>query len=132
MGSDPVRSDPMRGDPVTSDVGEVSVISCDDCVMQHTDACDDCVVTFICGREPDAAAVVVDVAEARAMRLLGDAGLVPPLRRVRKSHVEGPQSARERVVPSTVTTARMHGPRPMTEPACESSTSSGSRPIVKG
>lgn len=56
------------------------VISCDDCVMQHTSACDDCVVTFICGREPDEA-VVFDVAEARAVRLLGDVGLVPPLRR---------------------------------------------------
>jgi len=55
-------------------------ISCDDCVMQDTPACDDCVVTFICGREPGEA-VVIDVAEARAVRLLGDAGLVPPLRR---------------------------------------------------
>jgi len=55
-------------------------ISCDDCVMQHTRACDDCVVTFICGREPGEA-VVIDAAEARAVRLLGEAGLVPPLRR---------------------------------------------------
>jgi len=54
-------------------------ISCDDCTMQHTSACDDCVVTFICGREPDDA-VVIDVAEARAVRLLSDAGLVPKLR----------------------------------------------------
>lgn len=59
----------------------VSIISCDDCVMQHTDACDDCVVTFICNREPDEA-VVIDVAEARAVRMLGEAGLVPRLRRV--------------------------------------------------
>jgi hypothetical protein len=55
-------------------------ISCDDCVMQDTPACEDCVVTFICGREPGEA-VVFDVAEARAVRLLGEAGLVPPLRR---------------------------------------------------
>ena len=55
-------------------------ISCDDCVMQDTPACQDCVVTFICGREPGEA-VVIDVAEARAVRLLGEAGLVPPLRR---------------------------------------------------
>jgi hypothetical protein len=63
-------------------VGTVSVmeISCDDCVMQDTPACEDCVVTFICGREPGEA-VVFDVAEARAVRLLGEAGLVPPLRR---------------------------------------------------
>jgi hypothetical protein len=55
-------------------------ISCDDCVMQDTPACEDCVVTFICGRQPGEA-VVIDVAEARAVRLLGEAGLVPPLRR---------------------------------------------------
>jgi hypothetical protein len=58
-------------------------ISCDDCVMQATPVCDDCVVTFICGREPDEA-VVFDVAEARAVRLLGAAGLVPPLRQLRR------------------------------------------------
>lgn len=58
---------------------ETTVISCDDCVMQHTDACDDCVVTFVCGRESHEA-VVIDVAEARAVRLLGEVGLVPKLR----------------------------------------------------
>ncbi len=58
-------------------------ISCDDCVMQDTPACEDCVVTFICGREPDEA-VVIDVAEARAVRLLGEVGLVPRLRQVRR------------------------------------------------
>jgi len=58
-------------------------ISCDDCVMQRTSACGDCVVTFICGREPDEA-VVIDVAEARAVRLLGEVGLVPPLRQLRR------------------------------------------------
>ena len=54
-------------------------ISCDDCVMQHTRACDDCVVSFICGREPGDA-VVLDVAEMRAVRLLGEVGLIPRLR----------------------------------------------------
>jgi hypothetical protein len=53
-------------------------ISCDDCCMQHTDACEGCVVSFICDREPDDA-VIVDVAEIRALRLLGRSGLVPPL-----------------------------------------------------
>jgi hypothetical protein len=52
--------------------------------MQHTDACDDCVVSFICGREPDGA-VVIDVAEARAVRLLSQAGLVPDLRHARRT-----------------------------------------------
>jgi len=66
---------------VRATMDDVSVISCDDCLMQRTSACDDCVVTFICGREPDEA-VVIDVAEARAVRLLGEAGLVPRLRQV--------------------------------------------------
>ncbi len=47
--------------------------------MRDTDACDGCVVSFICGREPDDA-VIIDVAEERAIRLLGRSGLVPPLR----------------------------------------------------
>jgi hypothetical protein len=54
-------------------------ISCDDCELQHSDACADCVVTFVLGREPDDA-VVVDVDEARTIRSLGRAGLVPELR----------------------------------------------------
>ncbi len=54
-------------------------ISCDDCTMQDTSACDGCVVTFICGRDPEDA-VVIDVEEERALRLLGRSGLVPPLR----------------------------------------------------
>ncbi|HEY3811438.1 MAG TPA: hypothetical protein VGL49_08385 [Acidimicrobiales bacterium] len=55
------------------------LISCDDCRMQHTAACGECVVTFICDRDP-ADAVVIDVAEVRALRVLGQSGLVPPLR----------------------------------------------------
>ena len=54
-------------------------IDCDRCVMQHTSACDDCVVTFICNREPDEA-VIIDVAEERAVRMLIRSGLVPELR----------------------------------------------------
>jgi hypothetical protein len=65
-------------------VEDVSVISCEDCTMQDTPTCDDCVVTFICNREPGQA-LVIDVAEARAVRMLGDAGLVPQLRQVRRT-----------------------------------------------
>ena len=54
-------------------------IDCRTCVMRDTVACDDCVVTFICSRGPDDA-VVVDVDEWKAVRLLQDAGLVPRLR----------------------------------------------------
>ena len=54
-------------------------IDCDDCRFQGTDACEDCVVSFICGREPDDA-LIIDAAEARAVRLLAGAGLIPDLR----------------------------------------------------
>ncbi len=57
-------------------------ISCDDCAMQHTTACEDCVVTFLCERVPGA--VVIDVNEIRAVRLLSSAGLVPELRHRRR------------------------------------------------
>lgn len=60
-------------------------ISCQSCVMQHTDTCADCVVTFMCQHEsahvqPPDDAIVFDIAEQRAVRLLAAAGLVPTLR----------------------------------------------------
>ena len=55
------------------------VIDCDTCSRQGTTTCEDCVVTFLREHPPDQA-VVVDLDEYRALRLLGDAGLVPPLR----------------------------------------------------
>jgi hypothetical protein len=70
----PAKERPMA-EPIT--------INCDDCTMQGTTACNDCVVTFICSRDPDEA-IVVDVAEVRAMRLLASAGLVPELRHRRR------------------------------------------------
>jgi hypothetical protein len=54
-------------------------IDCDCCLLQGTSACDDCVVSFLLEREPDDA-VVIDADEARAMRMLERAGLVPSLR----------------------------------------------------
>jgi hypothetical protein len=54
-------------------------IDCDCCQLQGTSACDDCVVSFLLDREPDDA-VVIDADEARAMRMLERAGLVPSLR----------------------------------------------------
>lgn len=59
-------------------------IDCDECVMAGTDACADCVVTFLCSREPDDA-VIIDVSEIRALRLLGEAGLAPRLRHRRRT-----------------------------------------------
>lgn len=59
-------------------------ISCADCTMVGTSACTDCVVSFICDREPDDA-VVIDAAEARGVRLLAEAGLVPGFRHNRRT-----------------------------------------------
>ncbi len=53
-------------------------IDCDQCRHQGTDQCADCVVTFLLDREGEGA-VVVDAEEARALRSLGEAGLVPLL-----------------------------------------------------
>jgi hypothetical protein len=64
-------------------MADVLTIDCATCSLEGTEACGDCVVTFLCGREPDEA-VVIDVAEARAVRLLGQAGLVPSLRHRRR------------------------------------------------
>jgi hypothetical protein len=55
------------------------IIDCGECVMAGTHACGDCVVTFIVDREPGDA-VVIDADEERAMRALGERGLVPRLR----------------------------------------------------
>ncbi len=53
-------------------------ISCDECEWQGTHRCEDCVVSFIVDREQEGS-LVVDADEARAIRRLGDAGLVPLL-----------------------------------------------------
>ena len=60
---------------------DVLTIDCDACAMQGTDACDDCVVSFVVRRDPQDA-LVIDVQEARAVRLLAGAGLVPRLRHI--------------------------------------------------
>jgi hypothetical protein len=63
--------------------GDGVEISCDECVMNGSSACADCMVTFLVGREPGDA-VVIDVAEERAVRMLARAGLVPELRHHRR------------------------------------------------
>jgi hypothetical protein len=67
------------GNEEVIDMSETLFIDCDGCVGKEVGACDGCVVSFILGREPGDA-VVIDVAEQRAMRLLSNAGMVPPLR----------------------------------------------------
>ncbi len=68
-----------RDTDTTSEPEGGLTIDCECCTLRDTTACDDCVVTFLLGREPDDA-VVIDADEARAMRMLGRAGLVPTLR----------------------------------------------------
>lgn len=55
-------------------------ISCDECAMQRTPACGDCVVTFLVGQDETEPTLVLDLDQARVVRLLGKAGLVPELR----------------------------------------------------
>ena len=66
----------MTGDRTPDDP---LVIDCDECVLQDTAACVDCVVTFLCD-QPEGVPVVVSLEEARALRALSGAGLVPQLR----------------------------------------------------
>jgi hypothetical protein len=58
-------------------------IDCAECVMDGTAACHDCLVTFLLHDDGDA--VVIDVQEARALRLLSDGGLAPALRHRRRT-----------------------------------------------
>ena len=62
------------------------VIDCATCVMFESAHCAECMVTYLCSDQPLAAArpestaVVFDLAELRAMKMLADVGLVPTLR----------------------------------------------------
>ncbi len=58
-------------------------ISCEECVLRHSDACEDRVVSYVLGREPSDA-IVIGAEEARAVRMLQQAGLVPALRHERR------------------------------------------------
>ena len=66
-------------------MSDAVTISCDDCIMRMSDVCQDCVVTFIISDRRPGEAVVIDAAEARAVRLLASAGLVPALRHRRQA-----------------------------------------------
>jgi hypothetical protein len=54
-------------------------IECDRCALVGTAACRGCLVSFVLDREPGDA-VIIDADEARALRVLSDAGLVPASR----------------------------------------------------
>lgn len=55
------------------------MVDCDDCALQGGVECDDCLVTFLVDGS-DRGASIVDAGEAKAVRLLASAGLVPELR----------------------------------------------------
>jgi hypothetical protein len=70
---------------------EGMLIDCDECSMQHTDACEDCVVSLLL-REM-LGPIEVDREQAAALDVLADAGLVPALRLVpREQSPDVPQS----------------------------------------
>jgi len=58
---------------------EALSIDCSTCVMRCTSQCDDCIVTFVCDRERSGA-MVLDLAEARALRTFQMAGMLPGVR----------------------------------------------------
>lgn len=62
-------------------------INCDECVMQHTDACGDCVVTFLL-REGEGP-VRIGTDERVALGEMAAVGLLPPLRLVRGEAATG-------------------------------------------
>ena len=58
-------------------------ISCDSCSMRRTAACDDCLVTFLFSSDDQVEhddTLVLDLDQARVVRLFGSAGLVPELK----------------------------------------------------
>lgn len=70
---------------VAANVADMSTtIDCDTCVVRGLE-CHDCVVTVLLGLPPE---LTMEDEERRALQVLADGGLVPPLRLV--SPVEGP------------------------------------------
>ncbi len=56
------------------------IIVCDECAMQSTPTCDDCVVTYVLRADDEQPEpLMLDVAEQRVVRLLGEAGMIPAL-----------------------------------------------------
>ncbi len=73
---------------MTDTNGRRLTISCDDCSMQCTSACDDCVVTFVLQDDVSSCehdTLVLDLEQARVVRLFSRAGMIPDL----KYHVAG-------------------------------------------
>lgn len=62
------------------------LISCDTCVMRHSEHCKDCVVQAVVAPSPRKGALVIDAEEERALRELAEAGLIPRIRMRRRSN----------------------------------------------
>jgi hypothetical protein len=62
------------------------LISCDTCLMQHSDHCRDCVVRAVVEPDPRRGALVIDADEERALRELARAGLIPEIKMRRRRH----------------------------------------------
>ena len=75
LGAPPLVPNSAAGGPADGSF----TIDCADCAHRDTPVCEDCVVSFIVGRESEDA-LVVDAAEARAVRLLERAGMLPGVR----------------------------------------------------
>ncbi len=87
MGTGRLNIDPRRpdvdDDPIETAGRRTFTIDCRDCAHRSSPVCEDCVVSFIVDRSPEDA-VVIDAGEARAVRLLERAGLVPGSRHRRR------------------------------------------------
>jgi hypothetical protein len=83
MHNEPITLRPGgRTTDVTLDAEPTDVavtIECGRCTLDGTSACRGCLVSFVLDREPGDA-VIIDADEARALRVLADAGLVPASR----------------------------------------------------
>jgi hypothetical protein len=77
MACEQLEQRPQPG--ANDDEGVAITIECDRCVRRDTSACAGCLVSFVLDREPGDA-VIIDANEARALRVLSDAGLVPASR----------------------------------------------------
>src|ERR1044072_4735762 len=87
-GSSPALRSPPPGSlsAVPVSISDMTTrIDCDTCVVRGL-ACHDCVVTVLLGPPPE---LTIDDDERRALDVLADAGLVPPLRLVEP--VAGPE-----------------------------------------
>ena len=66
----------LRSDRDGATTTSALTIECDRCVRRATSACAGCLVSFVLDRSPGDA-VIIDADEARALRVLTDAGMVP-------------------------------------------------------